>query len=73
MSADLKTICFFVNKRHAEELMREVVSLFNVNADSLILKQGISDRTVCNFRLRVDVWKKEIMSGSAGGADFVCL
>lgn len=34
MTADLETICFFVNKRHAEELMREVVLLFNVNVDS---------------------------------------
>lgn len=34
ITADLETICFFVNKRHAEELMREVVSLFNVYMDS---------------------------------------
>lgn len=34
MTADLETICFFVNKRHAEELRRGVVSLCNVNMDS---------------------------------------
>lgn len=32
--ADSETICFFVNKQHAEELMRAVVSLFKVNMDS---------------------------------------
>lgn len=49
MTADSETICFFVNKRHAEELMREVVLLFNVNLDSKVFKQGISDRTVCDL------------------------
>lgn len=49
MTDDLETICFFVNKRHTEELMREVVSLFNVNMDSQVFKQGISDGMVCGF------------------------
>lgn len=33
-NADLETIRVSVNKRYAEELMQEVVSLFNVNVDS---------------------------------------
>lgn len=41
-----KTICPFVNKRHAEELMRAAVSLFRVNMGSQMVEQATSHTVI---------------------------